>query len=63
MEKKLKQILKYRAWQISDAYERIDNPNKYKLGEKDMEVYYEIIMDFIFFAYDDLMKFEDSLEN
>lgn len=60
MEEDLKKILKYRSWQISDAYERIDNADKYKLGKEDVNIYYEAIMDFMFFAYEDIIKLDEK---
>lgn len=63
MEEKLKQILTYRSWQISHAYERIHNADKYKFTKEDLNAYYEAIMDLIFFAHEDIVKFEKDIDD
>ena len=63
MDEKLKQIIKYRAWQISDAYERINSQEKYGLSDENTEMYYDSIMEFIFCAYVDLMRLESKEES
>lgn len=52
----MQQALKYRAWQIADAYERIDNAKKHGLDDDKIDDYYYAIIDFIFSAHEDIAR-------